>query len=120
MSVCDDGRLSVGAFAGGELSAAGAATSVTASAAIIANVMPPVRCARIIDPARALFGCVHPLLAPLAEHGAQRGRLDRLVEQADVRGAHRLANAWAAIGGDQDGRRTMAEPFEDVEDNAKT
>ena len=47
----------------------------------------------------------HPLHAPLRDQRAQRGRLERLVQQMRAFGARFLAHGRRAVGGDQD-RRT--------------
>ena len=58
----------------------------------------------------------HLLRAPLPEHGAQRGRLHRLVQHRNVLLARRGAHVRAAVGGDQDRRNVLAEAAADVAD----
>src|SRR5947207_7599413 len=102
--------------------AAGGSSAAPAVAATSANVRSgptSQACERLdhtiaLHRAAALLGGDHAFLAPLSEHGAQRGRFDRFVEQADVRRADRLADFGTAIRGDQDRRNILPEALADV------
>jgi tRNA(Ile)-lysidine synthetase-like protein len=52
----------------------------------------------------------HPQHAPLRQQRAQRGGLDRLVQQLNAFGTRLFAHAGAAVGGDQDRRQVTAAP----------